>query len=201
MANKQAELEAVLYAAGDSGVEQEILCQLLEISQPALRELSNHLKDNLNKRADSGLQLILINNTFKLTTSPKCADVISKFFQKDVNKSLSQSALEILSIIAYRQPITRIEIDEIRGVNSSGAIQTLIWRGLVKIDGKKDVPGHPNLYVTTDYFLQYFGYKSLADLPLIENFSEDIDENGQVDLFENKGKADAHLENNDKLGD
>ncbi|CCI81545.1 SMC-Scp complex subunit ScpB [Lactobacillus hominis] len=201
MANKQAELEAVLYAAGDSGVEQEILCQLLEISQPALRELSNHLKDNLNKRADSGLQLILINNTFKLTTSPKCADVISKFFQKDVNKSLSQSALEILSIIAYRQPITRIEIDEIRGVNSSGAIQTLIWRGLVKIDGKKDVPGHPNLYVTTDYFLQYFGYKSLADLPLIENFSEDIDENGQVDLFESKGKADAHLENNDKLGD
>ena len=128
-------------------------------------------------------------------------NTISNFFQKDVNKSLSQSALEILSIIAYRQPITRIEIDEIRGVNSSGAIQTLIWRGLVKIDGKKDVPGHPNLYVTTDYFLQYFGYKSLADLPLIENFSEDIDENGQVDLFESKGKADAHLENNDKLGD
>lgn len=194
MANKQAELEAVLYAAGDSGVDQEILCQLLQISQPALRELSQHLKNDLDKRETSGLQLILVNNSLKLTTSPKCADVISNFFQKDVNKNLSQSALEILSIIAYRQPITRIEIDEIRGVNSSGAIQTLIWRGLVKVNGKKEVAGHPNLYVTTDYFLQYFGYKSLADLPLIENFSEDVDENGQVDLFESKGQADTHID-------
>ncbi|WP_297817410.1 SMC-Scp complex subunit ScpB [uncultured Lactobacillus sp.] len=196
MVNKQAELEAILYAAGDNGVEQDILCQLLEISQPALRELSQHLKNDLEQRPSSGLQLISINNNLKLTTSPKCANVISKFFQKDVNKTLSQSALEILSIIAYRQPITRIEIDEIRGVNSSGAIQTLIWRGLVKVNGKKEVPGHPNLYVTTDYFLQYFGYNSLADLPLIESFSNDIDENGQVDLFESKGQADANLESN-----
>lgn len=64
-------------------------------------------------------------------------DVISKFFQKDLSKNLSQSALEILSIIAYRQPITRVEIDDLRGVNSSGALQTLVWRGLIKVDGKR----------------------------------------------------------------
>lgn len=122
-----------------------------------------------------------------MTTSYDVADVVEKYYQKDLSKTLSQSALEILAIVAYRQPITRVEIDEIRGVNSAGAIQTLIWRGLVKTSGKKDVPGHPNLYVTTDYFLQYFGYESLADLPVIEDFeNESIDEKGQVDLFKAK---------------
>lgn len=106
---------------------------------------------------------------------------------------MSQSALEILAIIAYRQPITRVEIDDIRGVNSSGALQTLVWRGLIKQDGKKDAPGHPKLYVTTDYFLQYFNYRSLADLPLIEDFKDAVD-GEEVDLFASKGKADKDLE-------
>lgn len=193
MASKEAELEAILYAAGDDGIDQENLCQLLEIGKPALRELSTHLKNKLAQDSLSGLQLLEINQNFKLTTSPECSQVISRFFQKDLTKTLSQSALEILSIVAYRQPITRIEIDDIRGVNSSGALQTLIWRGLIKTNGKKDVAGHPNLYVTTDYFLQYFNYQSLADLPLIEDFSDDIDENGQVDLFDSKGKADDRI--------
>ncbi|MCT7710688.1 MAG: SMC-Scp complex subunit ScpB, partial [Lactobacillus iners] len=112
-----------------------------------------------------------VNDVIKLVTKNSCSDIVGRYFQKDLNKNLSQSALEVLSIVAYRQPITRIEIDDIRGVNSAGAIQTLIWRGLVEISGKKEVAGHPNLYVTTEYFLQYFGYQSLDDLPLIESFS------------------------------
>ena len=119
--------------------------------------------------------------------------IIEKYFQKDLTKNLSQSALEILAIVAYRQPITRVEIDDIRGVNSSGALQTLVWRGLIKADGKKDAPGHPKLYVTTDYFLQYFNYHSLADLPLIEDFA-DNDSNGEIDLFEAKGTADKQMQ-------
>ena len=135
-----------------------------------------------------------INDNYKLTTRPEMSAVIEHFFQKDLTKSLSQSALEILSIIAYKQPITRIEIDEIRGVNSSGALQTLIWRGLVKIDGKKEAPGHPNLYVTSDYFLQYFGYHSLADLPLIEDFEdESVNAEGEIDLFAANGQADKNI--------
>lgn len=114
---------------------------------------------------------------------------MKNIFKKDVSKTLSQSALEILSIVAYRQPITRVEIDDIRGVNSSGAIQTLIWRGLIKASGKKDAPGHPNLYITTDYFLQYFGYQSLADLPVIEDFEDDLAvEDEEVDLFDRNQK-------------
>ncbi|MBS5832740.1 SMC-Scp complex subunit ScpB [Lactobacillus jensenii] len=187
MATKLAELESLLYLAGDTGVEQSNLCQLLEVKAPALRELAKKLTQKLSEDKNSGLQISLIKDTYKMTTSYDVAEVVEKYYQKDLSKTLSQSALEILAIVAYRQPITRIEIDEIRGVNSAGAIQTLIWRGLVKISGKKDVPGHPNLYVTTDYFLQYFGYESLADLPVIEDFeNESIDEKGQVDLFKAK---------------
>lgn len=187
MATKLAELESLLYLAGDTGVEQANLCQLLEIEAPALRELAKKLTQKLSEDENSGLQVSLIKDTYKMTTSYDVADVVEKYYQKDLSKTLSQSALEILAIVAYRQPITRVEIDEIRGVNSAGAIQTLIWRGLVKTSGKKDVPGHPNLYVTTDYFLQYFGYESLANLPVIEDFeNESIDEKGQVDLFKAK---------------
>ncbi|MCT6889794.1 MAG: SMC-Scp complex subunit ScpB [Lactobacillus sp.] len=194
MITKIAQLEALLYVAGDNGIESTNLCELLQVGKPALRELTKSLQEKLQKNPDSGLQVQQLNETYKLTTRPEASKIIENFFQKDLTKSLSQSALEILSIIAYKQPITRIEIDEIRGVNSSGALQTLIWRGLVKINGKKDAPGHPNLYVTTDYFLQYFGYQSLADLPLIEDFEDDsVNAEGEIDLFAAKGQADKNI--------
>ena len=85
-----------------------------------------------------------------------------------MNQSLSRAALETLSIIAYKQPITRIEVDDIRGVNSSGAISKLLSFELIREDGKKDVIGRPNLYVTTDYFLDYMGINHLDELPIVE---------------------------------
>ena len=194
MITKIAQLEALLYVAGDNGIESTNLCELLQVDRPALRELTKSLQEKLQQNSDSGLQIQQLNDSFKLTTRPEVSKAIENFFQKDLTKNLSQSALEILSIIAYKQPITRIEIDEIRGVNSSGALQTLIWRGLVKINGKKEAPGHPNLYVTTDYFLQYFGYQSLADLPLIEDFEDDsVNAEGEIDLFAAKGQADKNI--------
>ena len=194
MITKIAQLEALLYVAGDNGIESTNLCELLQVDRPALRELTKSLQEKLQKNSDSGLQIQQLNDSYKLTTRPEVSKAIENFFQKDLTKNLSQSALEILSIIAYKQPITRIEIDEIRGVNSSGALQTLIWRGLVKINGKKEAPGHPNLYVTTDYFLQYFGYQSLADLPLIEDFEDDsVNAEGEIDLFAAKGQADKNI--------
>lgn len=193
MASKEANLEALLYAAGDNGLEEQNLIEMLEIDGESLDKVAQNLQQKLTQDADSGLQLIHIAHTYKLTTSPQTAKIIEKYFQKDLTKNLSQSALEILAIVAYRQPITRVEIDDIRGVNSSGALQTLIWRELIKADGKKDAPGHPKLYVTTDYFLQYFNYHSLADLPLIEDFA-DNDSNGEIDLFEAKGTADKQMQ-------
>ena len=197
MASKEANLEALLYAAGDNGLEEQNLIEMLEIDGETLDKVAENLQRKLTKNSDSGLQLIHIAHTYKLTTSPQTAKIIEKYFQKDLTKNLSQSALEILAIVAYRQPITRIEIDDIRGVNSSGALQTLVWRGLIKADGKKDAPGHPKLYVTTDYFLQYFNYHSLADLPLIEDFA-DNDSNGEIDLFEAKGTADKQMQKEER---
>ena len=197
MASKEANLEALLYAAGDNGLEEQTLIEMLEIDGETLDKVAENLQRKLTKDSDSGLQLIHIAHTYKLTTSPQTAKIIEKYFQKDLTKNLSQSALEILAIVAYRQPITRVEIDDIRGVNSSGALQTLVWRGLIKADGKKDAPGHPKLYVTTDYFLQYFNYHSLADLPLIEDFA-DNDSNGEIDLFEAKGTADKQMQKEER---
>ena len=197
MASKEANLEALLYAAGDNGLEEQNLIEMLEIDGETLDKVAENLQRKLTKDSDSGLQLIHIAHTYKLTTSPQTAKIIEKYFQKDLTKNLSQSALEILAIVAYRQPITRVEIDDIRGVNSSGALQTLVWRGLIKADGKKDAPGHHKLYVTTDYFLQYFNYHSLADLPLIEDFA-DNDSNGEIDLFEAKGTADKQMQKEER---
>lgn len=192
MATKEAQLQALLYAAGDNGLDEQVASKILKIDDQTLKNVATNLQTDLADNNYSGLQLVKINHTYKLTTSPECGDIIGEFFQKDLSKSLSQSALEILAIIAYRQPITRVEIDDLRGVNSSAALQTLIWRGLIEVNGKKDVPGRPNLYVTTDYFLQYFNYSSLADLPVIEEFEAESD--GPVDLYNSKGIADKDLE-------
>lgn len=176
MATKIADLEAILYVAGDNGIDVASLSDLLDIDKKQVYLLLNKLQKKYAQDSNSGLQLVQINDLYKMTNSAQTGTVIEKYFAKDLNKNLSQSALEILAIVAYKQPITRVEIDTIRGVNSAGAIQTLIWRGLIKVDGKKEAPGHPNLYVTTDYFLQYFNYHSLADLPLIEEFEDDAKE-------------------------
>lgn len=191
MTTELANLEALLYLAGDDGIDKEILGNLLEVKIEKLDKLLKKLSRKLENDQDCGLKLLQINNSLKLATRPEVSKVVEKYFQKDVSKTISQSALEILSIVAYRQPITRVEIDEIRGVNSSGAIQTLVWRGLIKTNGKKDAPGHPNLYVTTDYFLQYFGYQSLADLPVIEDFEDDLNsDSDEIELFNKDDEGD-----------
>lgn len=182
--SKETELEALLFVSGDEGLTQAVISEVLGIAQQAVRQLIEHLENRLANDDNSALQIIKINNTYKMTTKSSVSEVVENYFQKDQSNSLSQAALEILAIVAYRQPITRVEIDDVRGVSSSGALQTLIGRGLVTVDGKKDVVGHPNLYVTTSYFLQYFGYESLQELPILENFDDDFDEKGQVDLFQ-----------------
>ena len=102
-----------------------------------------------------------------------------EYSKAPINQSLSRAALETLSIIAYKQPITRIEVDEIRSVNSSGAISKLQIFDLIRENGKKEVLGRPNLYVTTDYFLDYMGINSLEELPVVEE-TELITEESQL---------------------
>lgn len=190
--DKLAELEALLYLAGDDGISWQTLAELLEINSAELEKLVEQLSEKYQNDSQTAFQVVQINEFYKLTTNSKVSRIVERYFSKDLAKNLSQSALEILAIIAYRQPITRVEIDEIRGVNSSGALQTLIWRGLIKINGKKNAPGHPNLYTTTSYFLQYFDFKSLADLPLIEDFEDD--ESESLNLFGQNEQPDLENE-------
>ncbi|WP_125763840.1 SMC-Scp complex subunit ScpB [Companilactobacillus hulinensis] len=168
---------ALLFVAGDQGIKEHDLAELLEIDTAALRQNIEQLEIKLASDADSGIRLANFNSRYKLITKSEYSDLLTKYFKSGLGTKLSQAALEVLSIVAYRQPITRIEIDEIRGVQSSGSINTLLARSLIKENGKKNVPGHPNLYVVTDDFFDYFGIKSLKELPAIENFENDENEN------------------------
>ncbi|MDP8263399.1 MAG: SMC-Scp complex subunit ScpB [Candidatus Ancaeobacter aquaticus] len=119
-------------------------------------------------------QIIEIANAFQFRTLPEFAPWLSKLFRQESKSKLSQPALETLAIISYKQPITRIEIESIRGVNIDGIMKTLLEKDLIKIVGKKDVPGHPFLFGTTKTFLSHFGLKDLDELPQMSEFKEMI---------------------------
>lgn len=123
-----------------------------------------------------GFQLYEIAGGHQVVTDSRFEPELKRLYQSRVKKRLSQATLETLSIIAYRQPVTRADIEFVRGVNADAALNTLLERNLVKIAGRKDVPGRPMLYGTTQDFLEHFGLNSLADLPPLSQFTEkDID--------------------------
>lgn len=125
---------------------------------------------------DTALRLIKVAEGYRLSTAPELAPQVRKFF-KDQRPKLSRAALETLSIVAYKQPVARSDVEFIRGVNVEGPLGTLLERGLVRIAGRKDAPGRPILYGTTRLFLEHFGLNTLKDLPLLNEFSEsDLDE-------------------------
>lgn len=147
--------------------------QLKSITDFTEADILNLIHNLKSDYADRGVNIVEICGGYQFATKSEYASWIKKL-RKDIQSSkLSQPALEILAIIAYRQPITRIEIDQIRGVNSEGTIKSLIDRRMIKIVGKKDVPGRPFLYGTTDDFLKYFGLISLQDLPPIKDILQD----------------------------
>ena len=126
---------------------------------------------------DRGIKLILIKGAYQFVTKAEYSDNIQKLLKKNKRQSLSQASLESLAIVAYKQPITRIDIDEIRGVKSDSAIQKLIEKGLIKEIGRLEVPGRPILYGTTKDFLRQFGLQDLKELPSLDIFlEEDIED-------------------------
>lgn len=176
-----ANIEAILYAAGEDGVDLVSLAQILGLSIAATRQQVEEFMAKLANDPDSGLCCRLAGDKYYLLTKPTTAAALHQYFQGPPATGLSQAALEVLAIIAYQQPVTRIEVDQVRGVQSSGALQTLVTRQLVTEAGRMDAPGRPIMYATTPEFLDYFGLQKLSDLPTLP-------ENGQVqsdpeDLF------------------
>ncbi|TWT16239.1 SMC-Scp complex subunit ScpB [Streptococcus sp. sy010] len=164
MANDLAALEALLFVAGEDGLSLRQLTELLDVLPSALLQQLDQLSDKYQNDETSSLSLLLSANRYKLVTKDVHADLLGRYAQTPINQSLSRASLEVLSIIAYKQPITRVEVDAIRGVNSSGAISKLQAFNLIEEAGKKDVLGRPNLYRTTDYFLDYLGINELSEL-------------------------------------
>ena len=177
--SKLAEIEALLFVAGEDGLRVRQIAELLSIPPTGVTQSLEKLAEKYQKDEDSSLALLETSNTYKIVTKQDFAELLREYSKAPINQSLSRAALETLSIIAYKQPITRVEVDEIRGVNSSGAISKLQIFDLIRENGKKEVLGRPNLYVTTDYFLDYMGINSIEELPVVEE-TELITEESQL---------------------
>ncbi len=173
-------LEGILFVVGDEGITLNSICDILDIEIDEAKNLLLELRKSY-ENDNRGIRISYLGDAFKLTTKKEHKEYYKKLIENPENHALSQAALETLAIIAYNQPITRVEIDELRGVNNVQMIRKLVAKGLIKESGKSTMPGRPNLYVTTSEFLDYFGLSSISDLPTIITEPEEIDE--EKDLF------------------
>ena len=162
--NKKAILEGILFVVGDEGITLDQICDILNIDINQAKNLLMELKKSYDTESH-GIRISYLGDAFKLTTKKEHKEYYRKLIENPDSNTLSQAALETLAIIAYNQPITRVEIDEMRGVNNVQMIRKLIAKGLVKEAGKSTMPGRPNLYATTSEFLDYFGLSSISELP------------------------------------
>ncbi|NFO03177.1 segregation/condensation protein B [Clostridium botulinum] len=164
-------IEALLFASGEPLTAKELSIYLEE----ELKIIENTIQEMMEEydTQERGIKLISIKGSYQLVTKSENSTYIQKLLKKSKRQSLSQASLESLSIIAYQQPITRVDIDEIRGVKSESALQRLLERDLIKEVGRLEVPGRPILYGTTEEFLRQFGIKDLNQLPSLDFFEED----------------------------
>lgn len=181
--NLIAVLEGLLFVVGDEGISKGKLMKILEISEDELKKIIKEYDKELNSDK-RGLKLEKFNDNYKLVTKREHAEYYKALVDEEISDTLSPAALETLAIIAYNEPITRIMVDEIRGVSSIYVMRKLLLKNLIKEVGKSEMPGRPILYGVTDQFLDYFGLKSLEDLPKID---EEEPEQNQ-DLFTSKYK-------------
>lgn len=158
-----ASLEAVLFACG-SPVSTERLCEVLNISAAEL-DAARRMLEVKYRQANSGIALVFIDGALQLCTKREYATQVKSALELKKLPPLSKAALEVLAIIAYNQPVTRVFIEQVRGIESSQIVSSLCDKGLVKEDGILDAPGRPLLFSTTDAFLRCFGLSSLSDLP------------------------------------
>lgn len=173
----EAALEAILFAAGEP-VDVDRICLTLEMDKETVNAVCQRLADQYSYER-RGLRLIRMDNTYQLCSAPEYADLIRKTFESRKPAKLSQPALEVLSIIAYYQPVTRAYVDQVRGVDSSYTVGLLLERELIEEAGRLAVPGRPIQYRTTKNFLRSFGMSSLDELPELPSSSP---EDGQITL-------------------
>ncbi len=186
MKNLKAIIEGLLFVSGDEGLTLIEICNIIGESEEEITKCIKELCNDYNSD-DRGITIEYLGNHFKLTTKDIHKEYYKKLVTEEENSILSQSALEVLAIIAYNCPITRIDIDNIRGTNSSYAVRKLLLKGLIEEAGRSDTAGRPRLYKVTDRFLDYFGLGSLDELPKVEiKENEESEEDEEENLFDSK---------------
>lgn len=181
--NKLAILEGLLFVVGDDGLTLKQICDIMELSLEEVKSLMIELKQSYDDE-NRGIKINILGDRFKLSTKKEHREYYQKLIETPENSNLSQAALETLAIVVYNEPLTRMEIDEIRGVNSRDMLRKLVAKGLIKEEGRSDLPGRPILYATTNEFLDYFGLSSKEDLPKFEKKIEEIVDD--TDLYHSK---------------
>ena len=164
-------VEGLLFVAGDA-VPIKDLCSIINIDETTLRRIVNQMMDSFSEEI-RGVQIIEVNNCYQLCTKPEHYEYIERLVKPQSRQGLSQASLETLAIIAYRQPVTKSQVDYIRGVKSEGCIARLVEKELIFEAGRMDGPGRPIIYRTTDSFLKLFGLKSLNELPMLKEPAEE----------------------------
>jgi segregation and condensation protein B len=162
--------EAILFLSSDP-VKLSQFVKMTDMSSGDASDIIHTLIEDYRER-DSGISIKEVSGGFQMLTNDIYSETLTKIFIERKRENLSKASLEALSIIAYKQPITIPEVDEIRGTLSRGVVFHLLRKNLIKSHGKKEVPGHPTLYVTTNEFLRKFGLFSLADLPSLEEIKD-----------------------------
>ena len=187
--NKKAILEGLLFVVGEEGLTFDQIEDVLEIEEDEAKELLKELKKDYEDD-NRGLRIDFLGNKFKLTTKYEHREYYQKLLLNPETNKLSQAALETLAIVAYNEPVTRVQVDALRGVGSTQIIRKLVAKGFIKEVGRSDLPGRPILYETTSEFLDYFGLSTIDDLPSIDSFNiedeTDKDKDDGVLLYDSK---------------
>ena len=183
----KAVLEGLLFVVGEDGLTIDQIKDVLELDEESSKNLVMELKKDYEDES-RGLRIDFLGNRFKVTTKFEHKAYYQKLLENPETNFLSQAALETLAIIAYNEPITRVQVDSIRGVSSSSIIRKLVAKGFIKEAGRSELPGRPILYETTHEFLDYFGLSSIEDLPKIDDVLKSVEEeeNDSKVLFSSK---------------
>ncbi|MGN1399412.1 MAG: SMC-Scp complex subunit ScpB [Erysipelotrichaceae bacterium] len=176
----KAIIESILFISGDDGVDEQQLALALELNKEAVLDLMDEYMVEYNSQDDRGLEIVYLGKRYKLITKASTHSYCQKLFSQENAKQLSQAALETLAIIAYKQPVTRVEIEEIRGVGCDMMIKKLLARNLIRETGRLNVAGKPFQYEVTEEFMDMFKLASLAELPELPQYQQTSNEEGEL---------------------
>ena len=185
---QKAVLEGLLFVVGEDGLTLDQIKDVLGVEEDVAKSLIMELKKDYEDET-RGLRIDFLGNKFKITTKFEHKEYYQKLLENPKTNFLSQAALETLAIIAYNEPVTRVQVDAIRGVDSTSTIRKLVAKGFIKEAGRSELPGRPILYETTHEFLDYFGLSSIEELPNIDDIMQHVEEeekDSNPDLYTSK---------------